>query len=715
MKSAEPSRIRRSVCRGLAAVLPILTFGVGLIGGAALRGPREPPAPAAEVARLPSSRAATTPTPAAPAAALTASECREKLKEVIAALPSRPPLPCDGVVNGIVRDEEERGVADVRIVAVPQSVPEAEGETIPEDAFAREIAAMARRVACRTETRTRGDGTFSLPVMTGAALVLTAEHEDFSIHLSHGDSFRNILSGTYVFFDAHRLFTVPVRVLLPDGSSPAKALIEDDMKRTWAWSPRQPFVRLRAGNCCLRATAEGDEKAPRLVSDRCVISVPRTANEPVTLALRENLAIRGRVIVPGETGVGACVRLKSGKESGDEPDHYEWGAEFSFEDNAPGTYRLEAGFTPFAVDAAATVVLVDRPVTQDLVLPRPAAGDYLTIWARDHRGRTLFDVTFGGRWSSLEDDHPEMRRELDGSCRILLGPNLELGSAAECSIFVTSRLNWQEDVDWKPGDPREITVSFKEPALLEFAVPGFPRDRPGAAVLFEFPGDWYGGFPGEFGDGCHILLNDDRPALVGFMKPGQYRIEAAGLEPYLFTMSPVPVGLVSGVNRLEFPYPRLCDVTVRGLEKDAEVRINPADGARFGKRDWSTADGEGRASFKELPAGDYDVTVATPAGEQSMRVSIDRTMEVEFGGMAVNGLRVEQDLEALGLLEGDSIVGCNGVCFTNERDIDRLGWLSQTITSAELIVRRGGTEITIPCELPEFLGAMDSMRRIRLD
>jgi hypothetical protein len=192
------------------------------------------------------------------------------------------------------------------------------------------------------------------------------------------------MPGSVVSFVAEDLVTVPLTVLMPDGSVASQATIGWTVPRRGGgggatWHAEDPVVQMEPGDWSVSA-----ELGKELRSEPVAISAG-VKNEPLTLRLigRNTLAGSGRLDPADSAWRYVHITLRRRDPGADDkpmrtmtqaPD---WG--FRFEDLELGEYELSAGITEYTPLVSTTVRVTGGRVVQNLTLPRLTSAQVLEV------------------------------------------------------------------------------------------------------------------------------------------------------------------------------------------------------------------------------------------------------------------------------------------------------------------------------------------------
>lgn len=540
-------------------------------------------------------------------------------------------------------------------------------------------------------------------------------------------------------FIARPIVKVPFTIRLPDGSMPDEATIvarrrdpSPEGEYVRRWSPSAPAIRLAAGAHAIQAFA-GDDREYSTREEECVIR-PGSPPPPLELSFQSALAIRGDVRLegggrPGEIMVECdSVEAKDAHavESGSEEPTYSdgticssiYGDEFSFDHLEPGTYRLTASRWSRHRESLVeeTVILTDRTVYRVLIIPRRPDDDYLVIRAVDASGRPAPDVAVGVQARQMDPPlrlHPEVRP--DGSLWVPIDELLRWGRKDEVKrIAVSSPWRGDKEFLWGRTDPREITVHFEEPALLDLAFSGYAESQYRDRLFIEIDQGM-----GIFLYGNGRLGGDRIQAAPLASGAATVRVGVRGRwHDALFCEIPHTIRLGPGLNEITLPMPvfHTIEVELPGIPWGTRCRLRPLEFFQlpsptrlFRQPLGSTEQSRpgGTVVFTDLFPGTYRLAVLHPTRGGEMILSVTQDGPVRFEPRPLDAIEVRDATSALeGLQAGDLIAGADGRRFESYADILYLSWLARSRDEIDLMLEREGAQTSARVDLKELAEAI---------
>ncbi len=462
--------------------------------------------------------------------------------------------------------------------------------------------------------------------------------------------------GMTINFVARRVLSVPVRVLLPDGSLAKEAVVVSNVDPTWRtgqqttrshpWTPDDDALRLAAYEIELRAfagvpldlSARDLDAAADFRSPPVLIQLAHGVPEgPVELRLEGRAGIRGRVVFaedrvkPSHASV-RLLRLSVGERVDLDKLMYAepkaWakdGEEFAFLDLAAGRYAVGIKRTNNGHVTAHRVVDVGSTIMRcDLEVPPIDPRDFLVVRALGPDGEPLDRMQFEFRWKGESESRYDggsrqgRVRDTDGTYYLAIPQGVRsafLGDAPSddlLQIQATHPKYGSKFPELRAGQ-REVTILFSAPARLDVLVTGHGDGTFVGRMAVELT---------RAAKGAEFARRPDRQevgqentARFDPLDPGGYvlslQVRSRGEWARFRTVATLVVELGSGENSVRLALPRLhgIEVVVPGAEEGSQVQLSPIEGGEKALRRTRIAhcDGGGRVRFEDLPSGEYSV------------------------------------------------------------------------------------------------------------
>lgn len=525
----------------------------------------------------------------------------------------------------------------------------------------------------------------------------------------------------------------------PDGEPAASALVYAKPSRgmsrgrSFTWTPTSPELALPAGKYELSAhSVEGGTRwsAARRSETKLITLREGRPHDPVRLDLRVRPGIAGVVLAtPGDPAPGKLlvhlVPLARGQPADPrllgEPAQSTWlrdGDRFLFQDLAPGLYLVGAARDWDDPAVGQRVVEVgDGRLECELALPPIPRGGALRVLVRAPDGRLLEQVEFevraqrGGRWWNAP---AKVQRDGDGAHLLQIDTD-EVGRRDETGPITHLELKADHDdycvqrIQFEPGT-RELTLDLLDGGTLELTVvelEGRGLEQRLRVEATPLRSDAHAaGFLGV----TRGSVNADGIATFTRLAPGSHRIalelrrrKGDAFDHQYRQLVTLELEVAPGMNSAQLRVPTFHALHVRSALRGRDISLRSIDSPEMYDSNALLAkfDAAGRATFEELPAGEY--LLATDA-RSVMRVSVP-CAQVEFVPMEIGALRVvvldrTGYFVELGLEDGDLIVGVNGVEFAGDAfdELERaLG--NPQAPAPVLLVERGEERLELVIDL----------------
>jgi len=491
------------------------------------------------------------------------------------------------------------------------------------------------RETTRRSARTQPDGSFALTELADAAYHLEARSKRWMAHPTNVEYGRGVPPGRVVEFRAMPQFSIPLRVLGPDGREPESAQVRFNTdpggQGGWSgteWRRSEGTVDLSLKPGTYRLVALGGDHE-ELTSDPVEVELRQDADvEPIVLHLRGRPGVSGRVVYgPGWGSIDnfhvRILRFRGAEPPTDaqvaEEGQEQWvhrnqGLRFTFGDLAAGGYRLGASsHYGGAMDAAWTVEVADRMIVQDFEVPDPVRSRYVEVKVFDPDGRPLAGVGYSlsvrSQRNSGSNSASSFRRG-DGVDWVRWDDfSGDRDPDAKWHLGARHEQYGSTEVEFQPGPEATATVRFETPAFVEATVAGYaggPHEGT-LVVSLRKPASSRGG---DFSYAQPALDAEGRVRL-GPYAPGEYDLLLTGRSGRnsIGTLARLRVTIGPGDNAYTLAVPPLHTLTVDlgAARKGKRVQIvrQKAGEGLGGRHDDRRADENGRAVFDRLLAGEY--------------------------------------------------------------------------------------------------------------
>lgn len=585
-------------------------------------------------------------------------------------------------ITGQVLDEDGNGVAGVLLRATYRPMGQSRtssklGEAAPELSLEQSVQDAAERFAKSRaemrEARTDAGGSFALEGMKEERYSISAYKEGMWITVHQGSSM--VVAPGEIEFKARRVVEVPLRVLMPSGDEAVNAVIlcqdvKDKKSRLgpFKWSPESPKIALPIGD--LKITAVRDLVGSRgwasrnqagMASEEKRVQIgAETGSETIELQLEGMLGIRGKVAAHRDSQVSNLhVQLLAlgPDEEVDltrlaQADKSHWtqpGTEYSFMNLDPGRYAVGLSRSWGGRVEDHRVVEVSNSIVQcNLKLPELDLKEYIAVSVFDGRGAPLEDgvdfqfvyVESHSSWSSGIDPAKEEKGVyyIDVPSEARKSFHGEKKTKHEYVLRCEHDDYGQLSIELEQGQ-KEVSVYFTNPAQLVITVAGYSKSAISGRGKVEIESiDEEGEHHWAKGVSETIDLTADGVADFGNVAPGMYRatLQAEPEDGHSWSTTKVTtmnLELRPGPNTTQMIVPDLYDlhlVVLDGPEASAYLRKKNADGELDNEfNSWLQADSDGRVTFEDLQAGDYQVTLSYDDKRHTADITVPTT-ELQF-------------------------------------------------------------------------------------
>ena len=566
------------------------------------------------------------------------------------------------------------------------------------------------RAASRREAVSGRDGSFVLDGLSDGYQQIDGFREGFAVWSA--DDASGADPGQSVILLAERLVRLPVRVLGPDGTPPARAIISlrDRSRRSSGWTPEHPVLEVHPGTVRLKAEVAGE----RLRGEEVEVEIDASSPpEPVVL---EFFVVRKlEVTVTFPKGVATAfhdvvvLELPDGADPSPER-LLEEGMKKSlfgrrpractFVNMDPGRYLVGVVRRSEAVLRSRVVTIGDSSAMVDLVVPdtgtRPE-GILVRVLAPDGTPEPFVELNV-------------RLRTPRGGERLLANPERvepgvfrvypqEIGSEETLVIDVRSEDFGRIEVEFDPTSDGEVTIRLEEPATLRVVIPDYAGSRyeGKARLCFHRPGKGYRPM-----GVMQSVLEPDGTQEFGPFPPGEWEVSlwfGTGSSPLVRR----PVTLSSGLQEVVLDLPRLFHLAVRlDAGDDGKSfylrRLDGPSGHGFAERTEA-----GMVRFDALVAGEY-VLSRHRGPREHMPLTITGDRVVRFRPIVINALRIEiadpeGTLARSGFRDGDLVLAIDDTEITSERQ----GWALLRVAEMKgepsvFTVRRAGKRVEVVAE-----------------
>jgi len=657
------------------------------------------------------------------------------LEHALENIPYTPVDDGEGMFSGTVKTEDGEPIAGVIIRATRQPEqkprPYRRGSGVPDEPGLEElvrkyVARVMEGRKNRREGATDENGRFVIAGVTACKHYLQAYREGYSFQ-SIGNSNYNVEPGAEVAFTGRPLSLLEIRMTLPDGTEPEKAVVvsptpEGHMTHL-PWFPEYRKIELAPGTHAIYATAGENEeyKSSNLTVEITLGVTPA----PVHFELKARPGICGKVAMPsGENNSSANIytlKLESSEKPDDEKLRssgkstwvHSHRPKYAFLDLQPGTWAVGLTFDQRTFVMIETVTVKDSVVELDLEPPEPRREDYILVRVLGPGGKALANVQFSAGYKAERrsgSGGTRVARMPDGAWRVWhrAVPKKEEGPVTfELTATVPQFGSKKVTYDRTPSS--ELTIEFEEAGTLEVTIAGYAGSGQEGKITLAVQSAQTGQRSRYqwFGRNGSQVDAEGKQIFTG-LAPGSYEIVISlgrGRSQYSAAAS-IPIIVKSGRNSEMVNIPVLHTLTVLapGAEEGARLSLR-ASGESSGRRFSSSATvTSGKAVFENVPAGEYELRGRSGSVSGSMNVSLPGQGVVRYEPVQQDCLRVQITgatgrLAAAGLLDGDLVVAIDGVELTDANQAMTLLRAAYVKPQAILSVLRGRGRKEVPVDL----------------
>ncbi len=691
-------------------------------------------------------------TDARPADTSAPAELVERVAEVARLAPATSDGRGDRTIRGRVTDAHGRPIEGVLVRATrngdesgatPQRSESGRAAPPPptlEEVLRRAAEQFYERGSDWRDASTDAQGGYAIVGLRAGRYQVQAWREGlrFSVQGERGEG--EVRPDAKVDFLGKAVVAVPIDVLLPGGKPAPAAFVTASAERrggdeSSGWTAQEPTLPLLPGEWEIGASLGDPNSGPPWPELLTAAKVKITVVEgvvppPVTLELKGEPGVRGRVLRPdGTLAQAAMVRLlaqESGApdfkrlaEGNDLPSAWAENGEYLFREVKPGRYVVGVARSwRGPVLAHAEVEVRSGMVVKDLVLPEldPAACVIASVTGPD--GDVVSEARFQwrverdkGNWQN--DANAERKEPGTWWLPIEAVGNADFDPMKPWPpqtrlILVT----WAEGLGSTALEvyqaTRSVAVGFGPPATLQVTIPGFVGGHYVDRVRFFL--DRAGDGVAKYGWGADGTPGrDDGVATLGPVEAGRYRLvmrisdnrQGGWMQNEVASRE---VSLSSGENGMTMAIPTLHVLTVRipaGGEGRLQFQLQMVGKAAQRWRQVEVGK-DGTVTFNDLPPGEWRLTCTGGSAPGVMQVSVPAAGPVDFTPMSVTALRVvlldrNGQLAAAGFRDGDLVVALEGREITSLLDLQLLQSAARVKKEITFTVLRGAekSELTL--------------------
>lgn len=660
----------------------------------------------------------------------TANNPSASLKDAIDGIKVQTPARGSGVISGKVALANGSPLPGVTLTAnahIPfdsKQDPSLE-EEVRGVVTRRKLSENAKRSAKSDE-----QGHYSIEGIGDYTYWIAASLDGYKFEPTDHDAMYRSKAGATVDFVASPIFILTVEILLPTGGQPDEASVNYQKTASdgrmsgsgYTWESAKPTLELDPGTYRFTATSGEFEE---FVAPAVTVDIGTGKATKVTLKLESKPSIVGKLTLPPDMGEDENIRVNVLKFEGAQAPSpeavlssrkYAWpekhnGWTYKIGDLVAGNYVV-AAVRDGKIAASATTVVSQGVVRVDLALASRNRADYVVVHVLAPDGSAVEGVSISAGYrmgSGSGTKGGNFRREKDGSYWVPHNePERGERSEGNLSYFVEvfSAKYGTKEATYEKTAVSEVTVQFATPAFVTVTIVGYDTFEGKDRLRVQLRGGGEGQ-PGRRFTNSEPGENEGAKRRLGPVEPGSYEITLLLVEsdrdfrPVIIAVEAVT--LKAGEQEATISVPALYTVRVQLKETKSGRQVRLESERRNEARLSAETDDQGVATFKNVPAGTYEIRV----DRKRMTLVVSANADVSFEPVDANAIRVEiKNTEgyaaSLGLQTGDLIVAVNGTKFTSEA---QMGGLLEGLAdekSVKFTVARGASEFEVEAEVQKL-------------
>lgn len=631
-----------------------------------------------------------------------------------------------GVIKGRVATVSGDPVEGVKVRVRRDVVRPSGGST--EEASLRErvtrfVAGIKTREANTKKCWTDADGYYELTGLGDGFFHVQATKEGMELRAQ--SDYSRVRAGVTIDFTATLLGSIRMRVLLPDGSEPGRAQIRlrsDTSGSVWSWYPEKPVWAVQPGTYEVSARHGMEDEYQ---------SEPVTVNvrvdqetETLTLQLNRRPGIEGIVRVSADLSIESlavcAIRFDGARPSDRElvssnhRTHSLGGGHekpFRLLDLPPGQYLIGAAASGVVV-ATEVLTLADEVAHVELAVTADAVSkSFLRVWAKGPDGSLIKASAFSTRYqaggSSSSRGGVTAFHCKDGS---YLVPHHDTSrrQGGTHSITVHTALYGEQTQSYIMAETQSLTFQFQEAASILVTVHGHRASGLGRGVKVRLTRKKEPGKEQASISSNREFVNSNEQAVFEQVQPGEYFVDLVMMRSHYFVsfkLDEVSTVVAGRPVELSLTVPALHELTVTTGRTDLSGERCQLS-ASGGESVEASMNGEGKASFKNIPAGSYALSCyAAMQGAMNVKIPADSVVQLKASSMSALLVVVSDPngpMSRTGFLNGDIIIGVDGRLIKTLHQMRQL-MEDLLITPASgrrtLRVRRNGSERDLTIDL----------------
>lgn len=583
----------------------------------------------------------------------------------------------DGIISGSIKDIAGKPVARIVVRMTPHYVKKSRPFTarveIPklktiEDAVRETVEDYQHTTGATVEFETGADGNYSFSALNDHTYSVAAYSNKYKLE-HFGKPEADARSGETVDFVARPIAAVRVELVLPDGGTPAEAIVFTTTHSNGAaygygynWSAQDPYVYLSEGRFELRPSVKGSNAK---LGESAFFAEPQTieidsgaAAPSVIFKLKAALQISGNIKFPAadERAIASVYMmewppdkppmLEILRKAGRSKNVLGGAPNFNYQGLAAGSFLVgvaRAGET--AIVDHKIVTIGTESVEIVLEIPSLQKDDCLIANAVGKSGEKLDDLEFQfiikseriklSNWARADQKHTgEYWITPPDDVETLFRKAWEPGTRVY--LRATSRACGERTVELTSGQ-RTIDIIYDTPSRLTITISGYKGS--GYEGKLSFLLDRASERALGYSRSPMIPIGADGTGSAANNQPGEYSIVLfsridAGDRTGTVPAERRTIQLTAGDNSLALPMPELYSLTVHvaGRTGDAFAAIRRISTDQFNDSSYPEfkIPEDGTITIPSMAPGEYEIRVIASEGNSSMNITVPAAGTIEF-------------------------------------------------------------------------------------